>query len=259
MFEPAALLPRIEGEITQKLTSLFLGTEKTKTWDGSLDVRALKKDEIVVMRIKEHEGICLKESELAPDSKPIPPKFTILSDSQCDAAGPISINMGLTYSPKRENQLFDRIEDRTTGERSFRYRIPAQMKAELFDERKDDKGINIKTVYGSAAFSIAQRGTVISLPATRHSKTLSYEIALIEATGGMKTFKLGTSGGLDAATVDALAGVGGTIIDARNKRQQEKDEEEVTRLTKQQQLLKLQDEICTIQKKYGLPCTTQPQ
>ena len=82
-------------------------------------------------------------------------------------------------------------------------------------------------------------------------------MAFIEATGGLKTFKLGTAGGLDASTIDALAGVGGTLLDARNAARKQNDE--LTVLTREFQLLKLRDDICTIQKKYGLPCTVQPE
>src|SRR4029078_12172727 len=45
-FEPASLLPHIEGEITQKLTTLYIGSKKTKAWDALLDVRELKQDSI---------------------------------------------------------------------------------------------------------------------------------------------------------------------------------------------------------------------
>jgi hypothetical protein len=105
-------------------------------------------------------------------------------------------------------------------------------------------------------FSVAQLGTIVSLPAKRSSKTLSYDLAFVEATGALKTFKLGTAGGLDSATIDALSGVGGTLLDARNKAQQNEADSAV--LTREDQLLKLKDDICTIQKKYGIPCTVQP-
>lgn len=242
--EPATLLSHIETEINQQLTILYLGMKRTLTWEGALDVRSLAEGvPLAVLRIDPKYGICLGNSEVSPDSKPIPgDKFNILPAGQCAAAAPV--NLTLDFYPVRSKQLFTKITDITTGERSFRYRIPAQVRARLEDSNK---------VYGSGVFSVAQLGTVISLPANRHSKTLSYDLAFIESTGGLKTFKLGTTGGLDTATVDALSGIGGTLIDASKKN------DEVNRLTRQQQLLKLQDDICTIQKKYGLPCTVQPQ
>jgi len=147
-----------------------------------------------------------------------------------------------------DKQLFTKITDVTTGDRSFRYRIPAQVAASLGDDKK---------VYGAGLLWVAQLGTVLSLPGERHSKMLSYELAFIEATGGLKTFKLGTTGGLDSSTVDTLNSVGGTLLDYHKTVRQNEDELSV--LTRQDQMLKLRDDICTIQKKYGLTCSVEPK
>lgn len=243
--DPVNILAKIETEITSQLTVLYLGTKKDTTWDGSLDVRTLNAaTPIPVLKIDTAKGICLASSELPPEVKTIPAEF-LLAAADCDTASPI--NLSLNYYPDRGRQLFTKLTDVTSGDRSFRYRIPAQVKAVFSDGKK---------TYGAGVFSVAQLGTVISLPANRHSKMLSYDLGFIEATGGLKTFKLGTTGGLDSATVDALSSVGGTIIDARNTAQ--KNADELSTLTKQDQLLKLRDDICTIQKKYGLPCTVAP-
>jgi hypothetical protein len=273
IFEPAALLTRIEAEISQNLTKLFIGTKKTVTWEGSLDLRNLPKGPcdlndrsnptcndlndqskgslVDVLRINEQKGICVT-SELAPDSKPIPKKFALLAGAACSNAP--AVKMRLNFYPHSDAQLFTRITSVEGSERSFRYRIPAQVEAVLCDATAaGSRCDNDKKTYGSAIFSVAQLGTIISLPATRHSKSLTYELALIESTGALKTIKLNAAGGLDAATIDALSGMAGSVIEARQKG------DEINQLTRQQQLLKLQDDICTIQKKYGLPCTVQPQ
>jgi hypothetical protein len=163
--------------------------------------------------------------------------------------------MTLSYSPDEHSQLFGRIKDdsKADEERSFRYRMPAQVKALLDDDAAGDK----HGTYGGGIFSVAQFGKVISLPSKRTSKTISYDLAFIEATGALKTFKLGTAGGLDAATIDALTAAGGTVLDARNKERQASDE--LTQLQRQDSVLKAKDDICTILKKYNLPCTVQPQ
>jgi hypothetical protein len=243
--DPVNVLAKIETEITTQLSALYLGTKKDTTWDGALDVRTLNAGApIAVLRVDGAKGICLVSSELPPEVKPIPTEF-LLPAANCNIASPVGLT--LNYYPDSSRQLFTKIKEVTTGDRSFRYRIPAQVKAAFSDDKK---------TYGAGVFSVAQLGTVISLPANRHSKMLSYDLGFIEATGGLKTFKLGTTGGLDAATIDALSGVGGTIIDARNTAQ--KNADELSTLTKEDQLLKLRDDICTIQKKYGLPCTVAP-
>jgi hypothetical protein len=244
--DASAILTRVEAELTQQLSKLYLGTKSTTTWDGILDVRSINTDTpLAVLHLDPAKGFCVTSAEIPPDAKPIPEKFT-LTAADCQSAPPV--NLQFAYHPARNNQLFSKITDVASGERSFRYRIPAQVAASLGDDKK---------VYASGLLWIAQLGTVVSLPAERHSKMLSYDLSFVEATGALKTFKLGTTGGLDAATVDALSSVGGTLLDYRNTVR--KQEDELTVLTRQDQLLKLRDEICTIQKKYGLPCTVEPQ
>jgi Domain of unknown function (DUF4831) len=251
--DSAALLPRIETEIDHQLTVLYLGTKKATTWDGTLDIRNLPAEkDITVLKIDAEKGVCVGAAEVPPQVKPIPSAFS--RDVDCAKAKPV--NLRLEFYPPASNQLFKRITDSTEGERSFRYRVPAQVSATLSSE-EEKKGGEGKKVYGAGVFSVAQLGTTVSLPANRHSKALSYDLAFIEATGGLKTFKLGTTGILDTATIDALSSVGGTLVDARNAAR--KNDDEVTILTKEDQLLKLRDDICTIQKKYGLPCTVAPQ
>lgn len=238
------LLSRIETELDQQLRTLYLGTKKVTTSDLVLDVRSLKAgDPLPVLRIDAAKGICVK-ADIPPDAKAI--AIPVLSGQECDAAS--GVDLALNYYPQKERQVFTRIEDVTKGDRSFRYRIPAQVRAVLSDEKKS---------YGAGIFSVAQLGTIVSLPADRHSKSLTYELGYIEATGGLKTFKLGTTGALDTSTVDALNSIGGTLVDTRNTLR--KNADEVTILTKEDQLLKVRDEICTIQKKYGIACTVAPQ
>jgi hypothetical protein len=245
--DPATLLTRIETELNQQLTALYIGTKSTPTWDGTLDVRTIKVGApLAVLHIDSEDGICFTASEVPPDAKAFPENFKTLGRDQCEKAP--ALNIEFVFHPAPSNQMFTKITDVMTGERGFRYRIPAQVAVSLSDDKK---------VYGSGLSWVAQLGTVISLPAERHSKTLSYDLAFVEATGGLKTFKLGTAGGLDSGTVDALSSVGGTLVDYRNAAK--KNEDEVSVLTKQDQLLKLRDDICTIQKKYGLTCTIEPQ
>jgi hypothetical protein len=243
--DPAALLTKIETELDQQLTALYIGKSTTQTWDGTLDVRSIDVHKpIPALALDTKTGICLRDAEIPPDSKPIPADF-ILGATDCKAAGPI--NVVFEFYPAANNQLFSKISDSAEGKRSFRYRIPAQVSATVGDSGK---------TYGAAILRVAQLGTVISLPANRHSKTLSYDLAFVEATGALKSFKLGTTGGFDSSTVDSLSSAAGTVLDARSAAQKSASEAAV--LTRQDQMLKLQDDICTIQEKYGIKCTVQP-
>jgi hypothetical protein len=245
--DPATLLTKIETELDQELTTLYIGKSTTQTWDGTLDVRNISvQSPVPVLGLDAATGICVRDAGIPPASKPIPANFTVLGAPNCEAAR--AINVVFQFYPSADKQLFSKISDTVGGKRSFRYRIPAQVSANIGDGGK--------TSYGAAILSVAQLGTVISLPANRHSKMLSYDLAFVEATGALKSFKLGTTGGFDSSTLDALSSAGGTVLDARSAAQ--KSASEAAALTQQDQLLKLQDDICTIQKKYGLKCTVQP-
>jgi Domain of unknown function (DUF4831) len=262
LFEPTELLTKIETLLDQQVKKLFLGSKETKTWAGSIDIREMPcpgKAEQAVLRLNAEKGICLGDVapkiSIAPDAKPFPDGFAdLLIGAECTSAP--AVNLTTAFWPPE--QLFQSVKDHTTdpsGDLSFRYRIPAQVKAEL---KLDTKS------YGIGVFSVAQFGIVRALPANRHSKTLSYDLGMVEATGGLKSFKIGSTGAVDSGTVDAMAGISGTLLDARNAtvkadlaaKQAAKDD--VTNLTRQYTLLKLKDDICTIQKKYGLDCTIQP-
>lgn len=246
--EPIPLLNKIDSSIDEQLKALYLGNTASKVWDAWLDIRDLKvASPIQVFAVDKQKGVCFDEALLAPDGKPLPDGFVKLDAKSCN----VPVNLTLDYHPVKEHQLFDTAGKVTPppGDRSFRYRIPAQVRARLAS--------GTGQTLGTGVFSVAQFGHVASLPANRHSKALSYDLTMLEATGGLKTFKLGTTGGLDAATVDALAGVGTSVLDARNaaRKEAETAADEVTLLTREKTLLELKDKICDIQKKYGLTCT----
>jgi hypothetical protein len=253
--EPVPLINKLDLVIEEELKILYLGSTVTTTWDGALDVRDLKVgQDLPLLRIDSGKGVCpLDPALVAPTTKPLPPDFQGVTAAECLNATPVSLR--LEYHPAEADQLFKAVKDRVTaptGERGFRYRIPGQVRAHLGDSKGQS--------FGGGVFSVAQLGPVVSLPARRNSKSISYDLAFIEATGGLKSFKLGTTGGLDAATVDALAAAGNTVLDARNaeRKAAATAADELTILTREHALLKLKDEICQIQKKNGLECTVEP-
>lgn len=257
LLDPIKYVEKLETLIEQQVKELFVGTKSTKTWEIPFEVRTLHPDKPqVILGISQELGVCPTTALLAPDAKPAPDGFGLPAAEKCDKTAAVSV----AYHPEKGKQLFSRIQakvDEPTDERSFRYMLPAQVKATVAIGEK---------VYGTGVFAVAQLGHMVSLPAKRHAKTISYDLAMIEATGGLKTFKLGTTGALDAGTIDALSAAGGTVLDARNARRKEEEAEqkeaatkadELTILTRQHSLLKLKDEICELQKKYGLACAVE--
>jgi hypothetical protein len=259
VLEPDKYLDRVEKNIEQQVSALFVGSEATKTWELPFEVRTIDptaKPEPLV-RFGETGGVCPVTTLLAPDAKPAPSGFSNPKTVNCDKVAAFSV----AYHPALTSQLASRVKTNVstpTGDRSFRYMIPVQVKATVAVDTKS---------YGAGVFPVAQLGEMVSLPAKRNSKSITYDLAMIEATGGLKTFKLGTTGGLDSGTIDALSGAAGTVVDARNAKRKEREEDEkaaatatdeLTVLTRQHSLLKLKDEICELQKKYGLACTIEP-
>jgi hypothetical protein len=259
VLEPDKYLDRVEKNIEQQVSALFVGSEATKTWELPFEVRTIDptaKPEPLV-RFGETGGVCPVTTLLAPDAKPAPSGFSNPKTVNCDKVAAFSV----AYHPALTSQLASRVKagvSTPTGDRSFRYMIPVQVKATV--------AVDTKSI-GTGVFPVAQLGEMVSLPAKRNSKSITYDLAMIEATGGLKTFKLGTTGGLDSGTIDALSGAAGTVVDARNAKRKEREEDEkaaatatdeLTVLTRQHSLLKLKDEICELQKKYGLACTIEP-
>jgi hypothetical protein len=251
VLEPVKYVEKLDALIDAPLKQLFVGNKTNTLWELSFDVRTLDPaSPQEILKLSETSGICPVDRLLAPEAKPAPDGFQDGIPKNCDK----SVTVSVGYHPEVGQQLFSTIRQSVqdkAGDRSFRYRLPAQVRAVVTMNQ---------TMYGSAVFAVAQLGHVVSLPAARQSKTISYDLAMIEATGALKTFKLGTTGGLDAATIDTIAAAGGTVIDARNERRKKAEEEadELTVLTRQQTILKLKDEICELQKKFGLACNVQP-
>ncbi len=247
--------------ITAKLQAFYLGTTDTTPWTITVDLEpsaATMMTSPTILGIEKEKGVCLPTTpaRLAPTSATKPEEFTV--ETNCST--PVKIE--LAWYPDKNTQLFNEVQTYTTpstDKQSFRYRIPAQITDEVQSQDAS---------YGKAVLSVAQLGIVGALPAKRNSKTLSYDLAFMEATGALKSFKLGTTGGLDSSTVDSLSTTTNNILDARSKaraaakeqRQKDADAQSQLNIIKDQaDILEQQDRLCTLQTKYGIPCTNKPQ
>lgn len=254
-----ATLGRLESQIDKNINAAFVGTKKTKTWNVSADVRTDKLrlgTDIEVLRWDPAFGACLgNDVEQVPASADLPESFNDSTNFRCNAGKPATGGLRtallkVALSPAAAEQVFTRVKDVVDGsDRSFRYRIPAQVLGTLTSDTKP---------LAASQFSVAQFGTVISLPAKRSTKALTYDLGFIEATGALKSFKLVTSGAADSSgSIDALSGAAGTVLDARSAARAAKSESAQNEALYKE--LKLRDDICTLQTKLGLQCTTPPQ
>lgn len=256
VFDKVSQMHRVETEINARLIPLFIGHKTLTTWNASFDVRkVVEGTSLALFKLDPTKCVALNPNiDIPPDGEPMPADFPPVCPSATKA-----VTLTISYYPGRNDQLFSELTDVTTGDRSFRYRIPAQVKAIVGDGSKQ---------LGGGVFYVAQLGTVISLPANRRSKSLAYRLDLIEATGGLRSFSLGSTGSVDSSTVNSLGSSTDTILNAKRAADAggaataasaAAARSTAAVLTRQKNLLDLQDEICTIQAKYNLPCTVQPR
>jgi hypothetical protein len=266
IFDRAALIAKQTEAIDAELNELFAGASRKSTWEATFEVRNVSLNSPQGLLGLTPLGVCVGDL-LAYDSKPLPSNF---NQAKIDCRTPATtVTARFAFFPDASQQLFNTVRARSpepAGERSFRYRIPAQVRGRVVVET-DKKSV---VDHGVAVFSVAQHGIVRSLPASNSSKQISFDLAFIESTGGLKSFKVGQTGLLDAATIDALSATGGTVLDAGNaaaKRTRDSQEkaaaaaaeaaDELTILTREAELLKLKKQICDIQKEFGIACTVQ--
>src|SRR5262249_23840487 len=113
----------------------------------------------------------------------------------------------------------------------LRYRIPARMRVTV-----EEDGATIPAA--ETRLMIAQFGLVAALPATVDSKTINYSLKFYEATGALKSFKLGSKPVLTKGTVDSLSGNLNSILDAEKKKA-DADKLAADQLTKRQRMRQL--------------------
>jgi hypothetical protein len=98
-----------------------------------------------------------------------------------------------------------------TGERGFRYRMPAMTKVS-FNWEKVGAG-----TLSTSNQMIAQFGAVVSLPASAGGRTTGYKLKFYEATGALKSFDVTSKAILQKAAVDTAASQALSTYDAKVK------------------------------------------
>jgi hypothetical protein len=138
--------------------------------------------------------------------------FAPLSACSAKAAKTTRIHFALDG----EKQIFQRVQEafKETGERSFRYVIPASTVARV--ETIDTKS----EVLGQSKIMVGQFGAEVSLPASSGGRSLNYALKFFEATGALKSFSLTSKTAMQAANVNSISASTNAILDARNKQLQ---------------------------------------
>jgi Domain of unknown function (DUF4831) len=133
------------------------------------------------------------------------------------------------------------------GDNGFRYRVPAPATwmVQLTVPGKT------ATQLARSDLPIAQLGKTVALPASSKGRRTSYTVGLNPATGGLRSFKLGSDALIQKSAVDDISGAANSLIDARTKqiKDQKDAADQLTQLTRQRQILEEQVKIKDAQTK----------
>jgi hypothetical protein len=97
-----------------------------------------------------------------------------------------------------------------SGERSFRYRIPALTKVSVVTSAED-------SVRSETRMLVGQFGVIVTLPASPGGKSATYSLQYYTPTGALKNFDVTTKAILTKGIADTLSSSAGGILDAEKK------------------------------------------
>ena len=252
-----AVLKEADMKIKRFRNEYFLGESESKTEllgpfeilpAGCAPAPAVCPEEFSLFRFSKTAGVVTVDNIFdthavtSPYKVNVPDKFGAPSGAAVRDA--VDVLLVLKEIPKRnsaaipESQLPGAIAAQgldESGDRGFRYRVPASYFVSITTREEN----RLKPPLSSVPMMIAQRGKVVSLPASAGSWTTNYEIALYPSTGALKNFTLGSDALLQKSMFEDAEKAVTTITSAND---------ELKRLERQQKILELQDKIRTLQK-----------
>lgn len=229
-------LRELEKSIDTEISYYFTGSESKETWTGNFEVRAASVgDTPDLLRIDSAAGICVLGDLRGQDA----PKSKFVQKDCTAAAGDLA-ELRFTIDPA--DQIFTRVSANftQTGDRSFRYAIPAMTKIQLYTGAK---------VTGETWQQMAQFGGLASLPASSGVRSLNYSLKFFEATGALKSFKLASKSAIQRSIIDAGSTSANALIDAKAK-----SEDELAKLEREAKILDAKKKIQGLCKDLNLAC-----
>jgi hypothetical protein len=264
-----AIFTRIDALITERVNG-FTGTETKSTWTGSFEVRPKQVTDIVLLfKINPPGGLCVVTDVAGKEQPPSNFLYNFGTSEKpdtpvyCKSGGDGLMDVRVQFSPAKADadQMLTRIrnnynvvadEDTTPfkEERSFRFRIPAYVKASLVTEAKGSIGSETRILVG-------QFGSIVALPATPGGKSSMYSLQYYASTGALKNFDLTTKAVLTKATVDSLNGSAASILDAEYKAAQAKAKaaDQLNQLDRTRSILEDQVKILAACKTLNIDCS----
>jgi hypothetical protein len=273
-----ALLAALDKEMADILAAFTGTTEKKVYWKATFQVTPsaiLTGDGTVkLFSYIPSGGICPAEASTQESLtlvENLPPPARLAS---CEAKDAVTVMLAITRPTGQYSEIVSAAADaasaRTNRERGFYYRIPARaqvvLQTQRQEEREDPKSRTkgfVTLIAGLAQYSpsIAQFGTVVSLPATTGGRKTSYTADLYSATGALRTFKLASEAQIDKAIVTDVESAATTTLEANEaRRTAERDRsDKLTQLKRQADILEAQVRIKAAQDTLKPPQPDPPE
>jgi hypothetical protein len=240
-----AMLKEID-ETIEALQSKFLGSSKDEDpWVPSFEVTLADNQAhfaTLLLDLSKDHGVCGVSPSFSYIA--VPPKFQRPDDAPCTHL----IQVMLRIDKGRDGLLAPQLADTVSGaafsqdgERGFYYRVPAVALARVEAISQRGQGSETQAVErGRGVLSIAQLGTIASLPASSNGRRTKYTIDLNPDTGALKTFTLGSDALIQNSLLEDASGAATSINDLRTKLADAKAKENAAAATKSDQLTQLQ-------------------
>ncbi|MGE4292459.1 MAG: DUF4831 family protein [Desulfovibrio sp.] len=130
---------------------------------------------------------------------------------------------------------------KNSEDRGFYYRVPVMGKLKVYAESKEQQE---RTLLWQGDVPVAQQGALLALPADYPASEVTQTITFYPDTGALKTLDIQTKAVKSEDIASALSMVNEAIAAAKAKdAAQELADDDLTKLTRQRDLLKLQSEI----------------
>jgi hypothetical protein len=227
----------------------FLGGSEVKLWTGIVEYTPNVTAINIIFTYSKGGGICTVGSLTDLQNIKVSPSF--LHDettaNPCNKTLTVAIdpaNSGNSDSPFINQIKAAANPNQTSG---WYYRIPARGKVTLIETGTG--GGAVPHTLGISELTIAQFGTIASMPAKSAGKTSSANIVLDEATGALKNFKVSSDPLLDANTLKDAQTALQTVIDASDP---------VAKRKRELELLQLQNQINIERKKLDAANSPDP-
>ena len=240
-------------EFIKTYREAFLGGSEVKIWTGVIEYTPTNPivagANNIIFTYSKGGGICTAGSLTDLQKIKVNPSFLHDETTANPCNKTLTIAVDPTNGGNNDSPFINQVKaaanpNQTSG---WYYRIPARGKVTFIET--GTKAGDMPHTLGISELTIAQFGTIASMPAKSAGKTSSANIVLDESTGALKNFKVSSDPLLDANTLKDAQTAVQTVIDASDP---------VAKRKRELELLQLQNQINTERKKLDAANSPEP-